>query len=72
MRAPACFAFTSELQRSALGRALPGFMALFRLGRLIEPFVFLRRHRGLLHLLTALFALGAALFAAPLWMAAGR
>ncbi len=62
----ACFAFTGELQDSGLGRAVLAFMALFWIGRTIEQFVFLRRHHWLLHLLTALFVLGALLFTLPL------
>ncbi len=62
----ACFAFTEELQQGGLGRAVLAFMALFWVGRTIEQFVFLRRHHWLLHLLTALFVLGALLFALPL------
>jgi len=62
----ACFAFTGELQHSGLGRAVLAFMALFWVGRMIEQFVFLRRHHWLLHLLTALFMLGVLLFALPL------
>nr|WP_295374948.1 hypothetical protein [Pseudoxanthomonas sp.] len=62
----ACFVFTGELQDSGLGRALLAFMALFWAGRTVEQFVFLRRHHWLLHLLTALFVLGALLFALPL------
>ncbi|MGX5730872.1 hypothetical protein ACWKWK_10115 [Pseudoxanthomonas beigongshangi] len=62
----ACFAFTGELQHSGLGRAMLAFMVLFWAGRTIEQFVFLRRHHWLLHVLTALFVLGALLFALPL------
>ena len=62
----ACFAFTDELQHSSLGRAVLAFMALFWVGRTVEQFVFLRRHHWLLQLLTALFVLGALLFALPL------
>lgn len=65
----ACFVFTGELQDSGLGRALLAFMALFWAGRTVEQFVFLRRHHWLLHLLTALFVLGALLFALPLALA---
>lgn len=61
-----CFAFTHELHTTALGRALLGFVSLFWLGRLIEQFVFLRVNRPTVHVLTALFVIGAILFALPL------
>lgn len=62
----ACFVFTDQLLRTPLGRAMLGFMAVFWLGRTIEQFVFLRVNDVRVHVLTLLFALGAALFAAPL------
>ena len=62
----ACFAFTNELLRTPLGNAVLGFMSLFWVGRTIEQFVFLRINRPLVHTLTALFVLGALLFALPL------
>jgi hypothetical protein len=61
-----CFVFTDELHASALGRALLAGMSLFWIGRTIEQFVFLRIDRPLVHALTALFVLGAILFAMPL------
>ena len=61
-----CFVFTDELHGSALGRALLAGMSLFWIGRTIEQFVFLRIDRPLVHTLTALFVLGAVLFAMPL------
>lgn len=61
-----CFVFTDELHASALGRALLAGMSLFWIGRTIEQFVFLRIDRPLVHVLTALFVLGAILFAMPL------
>lgn len=61
-----CFGYTDELHTSALGRALLAGMSLFWVGRTIEQFVFLRVNRPLVHLLTALFVLGAVLFAMPL------
>jgi hypothetical protein len=60
-----CVVFRAELPATPLGRALLLGMAGFWLGRLIEQFVFLRVHRWLLHLLSALFVLGIALFAWP-------
>ena len=62
-----CFAFTQELHSTALGRALLLFMSLFWVGRTIEQFVFLRVNKPLVHVLTALFVIGAVLFALPLW-----
>ena len=62
-----CFAFTEELHSTALGRAILLFMSLFWVGRTIEQFVFLRVNKPLAHVLTALFVMGAVLFALPLW-----
>ena len=62
-----CFAFTRELHATPLGRALLVFMSLFWVGRTIEQFVFLRVNKLLVHVLTALFVIGAVLFALPLW-----
>ena len=61
-----CFAFTRELHATPLGRALLVFLSLFWVGRTIEQFVFLRINRPLVHVLTALFVIGAILFALPL------
>ncbi len=63
--------WTSELLQEhmpadAYGRALLAGMSLFWVGRTIEQFVFLRINRPLVHALTALFVLGAVLFAMPL------
>jgi hypothetical protein len=63
-----CFAFTRELHETPLGHAVLVFMSLFWAGRTIEQFVFLRINRPLVHALTALFVLGAVLFAAPLFV----
>lgn len=63
-----CFVFTRELHETPLGRAVLVFMSLFWVGRTIEQFVFLRINKALVHALTALFVLGAALFAAPLFV----
>ncbi|QWP76598.1 hypothetical protein J5226_23985 [Lysobacter sp. K5869] len=63
-----CFVFPDELQRTALGRAVLLGMSLFWVGRTIEQFVFLRINRPMVHALTALFVLGAVLFAVPLWL----
>lgn len=64
--AAACFFLTDDLLGTRLGRCLLGAMALFWLGRLIEQAVFLRFNNRMLHVLSALFALGAVLFAWPL------
>lgn len=64
--AAACFFLTDDLLGTRLGRCLLGAMALFWLGRLIEQFVFLRYNTMKLHVLSALFVLGAGLFAWPL------
>ncbi|MGY0799242.1 hypothetical protein ACW7G0_09345 [Lysobacter sp. A286] len=66
-----CFCFTDELDDSALGQALLAGMSLFWVGRTIEQFVFLRINRPMAHVLTALFVLGAVLFALPLVDQAG-
>lgn len=60
-----CFAFTHELHATPLGRALLVLMSLFWVGRTIEQFVFLRINKPLVHGLTALFVIGAILFALP-------
>ncbi len=65
-----CFLFADELHGTALGRAMLLGMSLFWVGRTIEQFVFLRINRPMVHALTALFVLGAALFAVPLWLSA--
>ena len=61
-----CFVFPVDLQATALGRAFLLFMSLFWVGRVVEQLIFLRINRPALHLLTALFLLGAILFALPL------
>ncbi|MGN7919628.1 hypothetical protein [Lysobacter sp. ESA13C] len=65
-----CFVYTDELHTTALGRALLIGMSLFWVGRTIEQFVFLRINRPMIHVLTALFVLGAAIFAIPLLLVA--
>lgn len=61
-----CFFLPWELQHTRLGRVLLAGMALFWVGRMVEQWVFLRYNRAVVHVLTALFALGAVLFALPL------
>ncbi len=65
-----CLCLAEDLHSTTLGRAILLGMSLFWVGRTIEQFVFLRVHRPLVHVLTALFVLGAALFAVPLWLTA--
>ena len=60
-------AFSDELLDTRLGHVILAFMALFWLGRSIEQLVFLRINDWRVHLLTALFVLGAVLYAVPLW-----
>lgn len=62
-----CFAFTRELHATSLGRAVLVGMSLFWVGRTIEQFVFL----PMIHVLTTLFVVGAALFALPLLRSQG-
>lgn len=61
-------AFTRELLDTRLGHVVLAFMALFWLGRSVEQLVFLRINDWRVHLLTALFVLGAVLYAVPLWL----
>lgn len=61
-----CFLLPQELTGTRLGRWLLAGMSLFWVGRLVEQFVFLRIHHWLVHVLSALFAVGAVLFAWPL------
>lgn len=63
-----CFFLPGELLGTRLGHVLLGGMSLFWVGRTIEQFVFLRYNTMLVHGLTALFVLGAVLFAWPLWL----
>ncbi|MFC4727693.1 hypothetical protein [Coralloluteibacterium thermophilus] len=62
-----CFGFAQALADTPLGHALLVGMSLFWLGRLVEQFVFLRYDHPALHALSALFAIGALLFAWPLF-----
>lgn len=61
-----CLLYPNELQTSPLGRAFLLGMSLFWIGRLIEQMIFLRFNRPLIHALSFLFVVGAALFAWPL------
>lgn len=64
-----CLLYPEALATTPLGRAVLVMMVLFWLGRIVEQLVFLRglRHPAV-HALTAVFALGAVLFALPLWL----
>lgn len=62
-----CFGFTADLHGTPLGRAVLVGMSLFWVGRTIEQFVFLRIDGLFIHVLTALFVVGAVLFALPLF-----
>jgi hypothetical protein len=62
-----CFLYPGELHATRLGRVFLLGGSLFWAGRLLEQFVFLRIDHPLVHLLTVLFALGAVLFALPLF-----
>jgi hypothetical protein len=61
-----CFLLPGELLHTKLGHAVLAGMSLFWVGRTIEQFVFLRYNAALIHVMTALFVLGAVLFALPL------
>lgn len=62
-----CLRFPEELATTALGRTLLLGMSLFWGVRVIGQFVWLRVNRPLVHVLTVVFALGAILFALPLF-----
>lgn len=61
-----CCLYPDELAGTPLGRAVLALMATFWIARTIEQFVFVRIDHPLVHVLTASFVLGAALFAWPL------
>ncbi len=61
-----CLLYPADLRTTPLGRAVLLGMSGFWLGRTIEQFVFLRINQPLVHVLTAMFALGTVLFALPL------
>ena len=60
-----CFIYPDELLTTTLGRAFLMGMSLFWVGRTVEQFIFLPYNRVMIHVLNALFVLGAALFAIP-------
>ena len=61
-----CLRFPNALIQTPLGRAVMLGMSGFWVLRLIQQFVFLRVKHPLVHTLSVLFALGAALFALPI------
>ncbi len=61
-----CLLFPGELAGTPLGRAVLAGMAAFWLVRLAGQWIWLRMNHPLVHALSALFALGAVLFALPL------
>lgn len=63
-----CLCFPTELAGTPLGRAVLAGMAAFWMIRLAGQFVWLRMRHPLVHVLSVLFALGALLFAAPLFV----
>ena len=63
-----CFLMPQDLLNTRLGNALLAGMSLFWVGRTIEQFVFLRVNAPIVHVLTALFVIGAVLFALPLFV----
>lgn len=66
--AAVCFLFPDELIATSFGRFYLGGMSLFWMGRLVEQFIFLRYNKLILHVLSALFVVGAVLFALPLFI----
>ncbi|MBL8019041.1 MAG: hypothetical protein JNM27_05210 [Leptospirales bacterium] len=62
----ACFYFRGELLESKVGIGLLGAASLFWVGRLVEQIIFLRNGNWMVHALTAMFVLGAVIFAMPL------
>ncbi len=62
----ACLLYPDEMTSTGLGRGLLAGMALFWAIRCIAQLVWLRINHPMVHVLSALFALGAVLFALPL------
>ena len=62
-----CLRFPQELATTTLGRAFLAGMSAFWAIRLAGQFAWLRVNHWLVHLLSVLFALGAVLFALPLF-----
>ncbi len=62
----ACLLYPDEMTTTGPGRALLAGMALFWTIRFVAQLVWLRINHPLVHVLTALFVLGVALFGMPL------
>lgn len=63
-----CFVFPQDLVGTTMGKVFLAGMALFWLGRAVEQFIFLPYNQLAIHLLTALFVLGAVLFSLPFFL----
>lgn len=62
----ACLLMADDVIGTRLGRAMLGALSLFWVGRTIEQVVFLRVRHVAVHVLTALFVVGALMAALPL------
>jgi|GEM_PF-1753141 len=61
--------YPDELIETRLGRVVLAGFSLLWVGRFLEQFVFLRKIRHpMVHLLTAVFLMGAVLFGLPLFL----
>jgi hypothetical protein len=60
-----CLAMPAQLAGTSLGRAILAGMTAFWLVRLVGQWIWLRIDRPLVHVLTALFAVGVVVFAIP-------
>ncbi|WP_018622993.1 hypothetical protein [Spirosoma luteum] len=63
-----CFCFPTDLTTTTLGKTFLGGMSLFWFGRTVEQFIFLRINKTFVHVLTALFIIGAIIFALPVFL----
>ena len=64
-----CFFYPDDLLQTRLGRVFLGGFSLFWFGRFLEQFIFLRKiNHWMVHTLTAVFLLGAVLFALPIFL----
>lgn len=61
-----CFTLPNELLTTRLGNIFLVFCSGFWFFRTIEQFIYLRKNRIFIHLLTFLFSIGAILFALPI------
>jgi hypothetical protein len=60
-----CLAYPLEMRTTVIGRAVLIGMSCFWAGRFVEQFIFLRYNRVSIHVLSALFLVGAVLFLLP-------